>query len=342
MPRHILLFISLIMLLFSHSALASPDQDIFRPAVLYDMGTKFDKSYNESVYRGFERFKKETGVTFWEFQPTSEAQREQYLRQISQKGVDIVVVIGFANIPVLEKVAPDFPDVKYVMIDATVEMPNVQAVSYKEHEGSYLVGALAALKSKTKHIGFIGGMDVPLVRRFSCAYEQGAKAIDPKITLTTNMVGDTPDAWRDPTKAGEITKSQIERHADVIFTASGVSAHGVFSAVAEYQNVYAIGADSNQNYMQPQKILTSMVKNMDHFVYESLKQAQSGEWKAGKHVLGLRENGVEWAYDEHNKPLITKSEKNAIEQLRNEIIDGKIQVIDYMEGNSCQITADNH
>ena len=309
----------------------------FQPAVMYDMGTKFDKSYNESVYRGLEKFKAETGIDFWEYNLTSEVQREQYLRHMSKKGADIVFVVGFASIPVLEKVAPDFPHVKYVMIDSDLDLPNVLAVSFKEHEGSYLVGALAALKSKTKKLGFVGGVDVPLVRRFSCAYIQGARETDPNVEILVNMVGDTPSAWRDPVKAGEITKSQIDRNADIVFTASGVSAAGVFSTVADHENIYAIGADSNQNYIEPGKILTSMVKNMDAFTYQALKAAQNGEWKAGIEVLGLKEHGVEWAYDEYNKVLIPADIKHKINAMRDDIINGKIKVVDYMENNSCNL-----
>lgn len=307
----------------------------FQPAVLYDMATKHDKSFNEGVYNGLKKYKEDTGVDFWEFQITNETQSEQFLRQMAKKGANIIVVVGFAQIPALQKVAPEFPETQFTLIDAELDLPNVQSVVFREHEGSYLVGALAALKSKTRKIGFIGGMDIPLIHKWSCGYEQGAKALDPTIEIVVNWVGDTPMAWKDPTKAREIAVSQMDRGVDIIYTGAGTSGIGVLGAVADRENVLAIGTDSNQNYMYPGKILTSMVKRVDLAAYDALKASQNGNWKPGVKVLGLKENGVDWSLDEFNSPLISDEIKEKINALKKQIIDGKINVVDPTKVGSC-------
>lgn len=307
----------------------------FQPAVLYDMATKHDKSFNEGVYNGLKKYKEDTGVDFWEFQITNESQSEQFLRQMAKKGANIIVVVGFAQIPALQKVAPEFPETQFTLIDAELDLPNVQSVVFREHEGSYLVGALAALTSKTHKIGFIGGMDIPLIRKWSCGYEQGAKALDPSTEVVVNWVGDTPMAWKDPTKAREIATSQMDRGVDIIYTAAGTSAIGVLGAVADRDNVLAIGADSNQNYMYPGKILTSMVKRVDLAAYDALKASQNGNWKPGVKILGLKESGVDWSLDEFNAPLISDEAKEKINALKKQIIDGKIKVVDSAKTGSC-------
>lgn len=313
---------------------ASAKQE-FQPAVLYDMATKHDKSFNEGVYNGLKKYKEDTGVDFWEFQITNESQAEQFLRQMAKKGANLIVVVGFAQIPALQKVAPEFPETQFTLIDAELDLPNVQSIVFKEQEGSYLVGALAALSSKTHKIGFIGGMDIPLIRKWSCGYEQGAKGIDPTTEIVVNWVGDTPMAWKDPTKAREIAVSQMDRGVDVIYTAAGTSAIGVLGAVADHENVLAIGADSNQNYMYPGKILTSMVKSVDLAAYDALRASQNGTWKPGIKVLGLKESGVDWSLDEFNAPLVSDDTKEKINALKKQIIDGKIKVVDYTKSGSC-------
>jgi len=276
----------------------------FNPAVIYDMGGKFDKSFNQAAYEGAEKFAKEAGVKYRDFEPTNESQYEQALRRFASRGSDLIVVVGFSYASALEKVAPDFPDTHFVIIDSEVNKPNVQSVVFKEHECSFLVGMLAAMKSETGKVGFVGGMDIPLIRKFALGYKEGAQYVNQNIEVFQNMNGTTPAAWGDPIKAGELARSQFDRGADVIFTAAGGSGLGVLQAAADASK-FSIGVDSNQNYLHPGSVLTSMVKRIDLAVYEAMEAAQKGTWKPGVRVLGLAEGGVDYALDKYNKDLIT-------------------------------------
>lgn len=322
--------------LFSVMSQLALAKDRFQPAVLYDMATKHDKSFNEGVYNGLKRYKEDTGVNFWEFQITNETQSEQFLRQMAKKGADIIIVVGFAQIQALKTVSAEFPDTKFTLIDATLDMPNVQSVAFREHEGAYLAGALAAMKSGSSKVGFIGGMDIPLIRKFSCGFEQGAKAVSKDSEVYVNMVGDTPLAWKDPTKAREIALGQISQGVDVIYTAAGTSAIGVLGAVADSENAFAIGADSNQNYIYPGKILTSVVKKVDIAAYEALRTVHNGTWEPGMKVLGLKEGGIDWVLDEYNKPLLSEDIVDRLNRIKADIISEKVKVVDYTTTNSCK------
>jgi basic membrane protein A and related proteins len=299
------------------------------PAVVFDMGGKFDKSFNEAAYNGAERFKRETGVAYRDFEVTNETQREQALRNMARRGASIVVGIGFAQASGLEKVATEFPNVKFAIIDAVVNKPNVQSIVFKEHEGSFLVGMAAALASKSGKLGFVGGMDIPLIRKFAVGYEEGAKYVNPRIEIFQNMTGTTPAAWNDPTRGGELARSQFDRGADVIYAAAGATGLGVLQA-AKDKGKFAIGVDSNQNHIQPGTILTSMVKRVDLAVYNAFKSARDGSYKPGLQILGLAEDGVGYALDDHNKNLISAEMKQKLDTARADIISGKIKVTDYM------------
>ena len=299
------------------------------PAVVFDMGGKFDKSFNEAAYNGAERFKRETNIIYRDFEVTNEAQREQALRNMARRGATIVVGIGFAQASGMEKVATEFPNVKFAIIDAVVNKPNVQSIVFKEHEGSFLVGMAAALASKTGKVGFVGGMDIPLIRKFALGYEEGAKYVTPGIEVFQNMTGTTPAAWNDPTRGGELARSQFDRGADVIYAAAGATGIGVLQA-AKDKGKLAIGVDSNQNHIHPGTILTSMIKRVDLAVYNAFKGARDGTWKPGVQVLGLAEDGVGYAIDDHNRRLITADMQRRLDQARADIIAGKIKVTDYM------------
>ena len=301
----------------------------FSPAVVFDMGGKFDKSFNEAAYTGAERFKKETGIAYRDFEVTNETQREQAIRNMARRGSAIVISIGFAQASGLEKVAKEFPQTKFAIIDAVVDLPNVQSIVFKEHEGSFLVGMAAALASKTGKVGFVGGMDIPLIRKFALGYEEGAKYVNPKVEVFQNMTGTTPAAWNDPTKGGELARSQFDRGADVVYAAAGATGLGVLQA-AKDRGKLAIGVDSNQNYLHPGAILTSMVKRVDLAVYDAFKSARDGTWKPGLRLLGLAENGVAYSLDDYNAKLITAEIKQKLDQARTDIIAGKIKVTDYM------------
>jgi len=299
------------------------------PAIVFDMGGKFDKSFNEAAYNGAERFKKETGIAYRDFEVTNEAQREQALRNMARRGAPIVVGIGFGQASGMEKVAKEFPNVKFAIVDAVVDLPNVQSVVFKEHEGSFLVGMAAAMASKTGKIGFVGGMDIPLIRKFALGYEEGAKYVNPKIEVFQNMTGTTPAAWNDPTRGGELARSQFDRGADVVYAAAGATGLGVLQA-AKDKGRLAIGVDSNQNYIQPGTVLTSMVKRVDLAVYETFKTAKDGTWKPGVRNLGVAEGGVGYSLDQYNKSLITPEMERRLGQARADIVAGKIKVTDFM------------
>jgi basic membrane protein A len=307
-------------------------QDI-KPAIIYDLGGKFDKSFNEAAYNGAEQFTAETDIAYREFEIQNDAQREQALQRFAQDGSNPIVMAGFSWAAALEKIAPEFPDTDFAIIDMVVDQPNVRSVVFKEHEGSYLVGILAGMASDSKKVGFIGGMDIPLIRKFGCGYVGGAKAAG-ATEVIQNMTGDTPAAWNDPTKGGEIARSQIDQGADVIYAAAGGTGVGVLQAAADAGKL-GIGVDSNQNGLHPGSVLTSMVKRVDVAVYDAFMDAKNGEFDYGFSNLGLAEDGVGYAMDEHNKDLVTPEMQEAAEKARADIIAGTLEVHDYMSDNNC-------
>lgn len=318
-------------LLASTFAVSAAD---FQPGIIYDLGGKFDKSFNEGVYHGAEKFKKDFGVNYREFEIANDSQREQAMRNFARRGVDPILAVGFSQAAALEKVAKEFPKVRFAIIDMVVNLPNVESIVFKEHEGSYLVGMLAAMADKTGKVGFVGGMDIPLIRKFACGYVGGVKHVNPNIEVFQNMTGSTGAAWSDPVKGGELAKSQFDRGADVVYHAAGGTGIGVLQAAADAGKL-GIGVDSNQNYLHPGHVLTSMLKRVDVAVYNTFKAAKDGTWKAGVHALGLKENGVGWALDKYNEKLITPAMKAAVEQATADIISGKIVVHDYMADSKC-------
>lgn len=305
-----------------------------KPAVVFDMGGKFDKSFNQSVLAGVERFRKETGIKYREFEVTNETQREQAIRKMAQRGQSPIIGVGFAQASAIKKVATEYPDLKFAIIDSVVDLPNVQSFIFKEQEGSYLVGILAAMASKTGKVGYIGGMDIPMIRAFGCGYAQGAKMVNANIEVIQNMTGSTPSAWNDPGRGSELSKGQFDRGVDVIYAAAGGTGVGVYQA-AKDSGKLAIGVDSNQNYLHPGTMLTSMLKRVDVAAYNTYKAALDGTWKGGIHNLGLKEGGVDWALDENNAPLITSAMKAKVKQAKADIIAGKIKVHDYRSDNNC-------
>jgi basic membrane protein A len=323
-------------LLMASSMLSGQAQaDTIKPAVVFDLGGKFDKSFNEGVANGADRFTKETGVKYNGFETTNETQFEQAHRKYAQKGFSPIIGVGFDQGDAVTKVAKEFPKAKFTIIDSVVDAPNVQSVLFKEDEGSFLVGMIAAMTSKSGKVGFIGGMDIPLIRKFACGYEQGAKYANPKVDVQQTMTGTTPAAWDDPSRGGELAKSQFDSGVDVVFAAAGGTGTGVYQAAAD-NGKYAIGVDSDQNYLHPGTMLTSMVKHVDIAAYDSFKAAKDGTWKAGITTLGLKEGGVDYAYDKYNEKLIAPDVKAKVDQAKADIIAGKIQVHDYTSDNSCK------
>ncbi|MBN2628978.1 MAG: BMP family ABC transporter substrate-binding protein [Rhodobacteraceae bacterium] len=302
------------------------------PAIIFDLGGKFDKSFNEAAFNGAEKWAKETGGTYKQLEMQNEAQREQALRRLAEAGANPVVMTGFAFGDVLNTVAPDFPNTKFAIIDMVVDQPNVKSVVFNEHEGSYLVGMMAALASKTGTVGFIGGMDIPLIRKFGCGYAQGVVAANPNAKVILNMTGTTPAAWNDPVKGAELAKGQKSQGADVIYAAAGGTGVGVLQAAAD-EGILSIGVDSNQNYMHPGKVLTSMVKRVDNSVYAAFKEGT--EMTTGINVMGLANDGVAYAMDENNAALVTPEMQAAVDAAAEKIKSGELVVHDYMSDNTC-------
>lgn len=304
------------------------------PALIFDLGGKFDKSFNEAAYNGAQRWVDETGGSYREIELTSEAQREQALRRFAEAGNNPIVMTGFAFGNVLGEVAPDYPETSFAIIDMVVDAPNVRSVVFNEHEGSYLVGMMAAMASETGTVGFIGGMDIPLIRKFACGYAQGVKAANPDATVIQNMTGTTPAAWNDPVKGGELTRAQISQGADVVYAAAGGTGVGVLQTAAD-EDILSIGVDSNQNYLHPGEVLTSMMKRVDNAVFAAMSDGAGFE--TGIRVLGLAEEGVGYALDEFNAELVTEEMKTAVDAAMAKIIAGEITVHDYMSDNSCPV-----
>ena len=320
--------------LFLIGSITAQAADI-KPAVIYDMGGKFDKSFNEGVWNGVKKFTEETGIEVMEFEVTNETQREQAMRRMVDRGATIVLGVGFAQADAIATVAAENPEVQFSIIDVFwLDAPNLRQYAFKEHEGSYLVGVAAAHASQTGKVGFVGGMDISLIRKFACGYVGGVKSVNASADVFQNMTGTTPSAWNDPAKGAELTISQIDRGADVIYQAAGGTGIGVIQAAVDSGKL-AIGVDSNQNGIAPGSILTSMLKRVDVAAYETFMDSKNGNFTAGVQMLGVAEGGVDWALDENNASLITSEMKAAVEQARADIISGKVTVHNYESDSAC-------
>ena len=304
------------------------------PAIIFDLGGKFDKSFNEAAFAGATKWAEETGGSFREIELQSEAQREQALRRFAEAGNNPIVMTGFAFATALDIVAGDFPDTKFAIIDMVVDKPNVRSVVFNEHEGSYLVGVAAANASKSGTVGFVGGMDIPLIQKFACGYVQGVKAANAEATVIQNMTGTTPAAWNDPVKGAELTKAQIGQGADVVYAAAGGTGVGVLQTAAD-EGIFSIGVDSNQNYLHPGSVLTSMLKRVDVAVYDAFTQGEALE--TGFNVLGIANGGIDYAVDENNEAVFSAEIAAAVEAAKAGILSGEISVHDYMSDNSCPV-----
>ncbi|NIZ10482.1 BMP family protein [Pseudooceanicola sp. HF7] len=305
------------------------------PALIYDLGGKFDKSFNEAAFVGASRWAAETGGEFKDIELTSEAQREQALRRFAEQGFSPVITTGFSFSTPIANIAADYPETKFVTIDGWVDPeanPNVLSVGFSEHEGSYLVGMIAGLASETGTVSFVGGMDIPLIRKFACGYAQGAKAVNEDITVISNMVGTDPTAWTDSVKGSELASAQISQGSDVIFAAAGASGLGSLQTAAD-QGVYSIGVDSNQNYLHPGSVLTSMLKRVDNAVYDAM--VAGDDLETGAVVKDLSNRGVGFALDGFNEQLIPFTTLSEVYAAAAEIESGELSVHDYTSDDSC-------
>jgi basic membrane protein A len=300
----------------------------FKVGLVLDLGGKDDKSFNASAYQGATEAKQKLGIYLKYVEPTDDNAFEPMLRAFAQKDYDLIIGIGFAQKEAIGKVAAQFPQKHFAIVDAQVDAPNVRSLMFQEHEGGYVVGAIAAMTSKTGKVGFVGGMDVPLIRRFEMGYEAGAKKINPQIGIIANFCGVTPEAWNNPPRGKELALAQYDAGADVIFAAAGASGLGVFDA-AEERKKLAIGVDSNQDWMKPGLILTSVLKRVDLAVFNVIQEAQAGKFTAGLKRFGLADKGVDYSVDQYNEKILPESVRQRADELKAEIIAGKIVVPDY-------------
>lgn len=336
--------ISFVNLSCSNTATSAEDKGKIKVGIVFDIGGKNDRSFNAAAWEGVKRAKDDLDIVLRDVEPGNPTSIEPAMRAFAERDFDLIIGVGFAQSPIMQKVAKDFPNIKFAIVDGVIfeddgktPKPNVASLVFREHEGSYLVGMIAAAKSKTGVLGFIGGMDIPLIHKFATGYEEGARAVNPNIKVITNYCGVTDHAWNNPGKGKELALSQIGQGADVIFTAAGNSGLGAFDAVEQYgrnangeANKFVIGVDSNQNGVKPGFVLTSMVKRVDNAVYDVVKQVVEGKFEGGFHVFGLDKNGVTYAIDENNQKLISKEVIDRVESAKKEIIDGKIIVTDAM------------
>ncbi|MBK9293549.1 MAG: BMP family ABC transporter substrate-binding protein [Oligoflexia bacterium] len=298
--------------------------------LVLDKGGKDDKSFNAAAFKGATEAAQKLGVEVKTVESPDDTSYERSLKNLSERGYKLLIAVGFAQTDAVKKIAPQFPKTHFAIVDGVVDLPNVTSLMFNEHEGSFLVGYIAGLKSKTNVIGFVGGMEVDLIKRFELGYKEGIALSNPKAKVLVNYAGVTSEAWMNPTKGKELALSQISQNADIIFTAAGATNTGVFDAIEE-KNKFAIGVDSNQNWVKPGKILTSMLKRVDLAVFETIKAEKAGDFKAGKKSFGLADKGVDYALDKYNQSLISADLKSKIEKVKKDIASKKIIVSDYYE-----------
>jgi len=314
-----------------------------RVGIVFDIGGKNDRSFNAAAWEGVQRAQKDMNICLYDVEPGNPTSIEPAMRAFAERNFDLVIGVGFAQGPIMQKVATDYPNIKFAIVDGVIvdkdgkPLPNVADLVFREHEGSYLVGMIAASKNKTGTIGFLGGMDIPLIHKFETGYEEGARSVNPKIQIVQNYVGVTDSAWNNPGKGKELALGQIEKGADVIFTAAGNSGLGAFDAVEQYgknpqgeANKFVIGVDSNQNMVKPGFVLTSMVKRVDNAVYDVVREVLDGKFDGGFHAFGLDKDGVAYAMDENNKSLVPADVISRVEEAKQEIVSGRIKVTDAM------------
>jgi basic membrane protein A len=327
MARRKLLFFAALVLAGCVALMQSARAE-FRVGLVLDRGGKDDKSFNSSAYEGAMQAKARLGLFVRYVEATDDNAFEPLLRAFAQREFDLIIGIGFAQKEAIGKTAAQFPKAHFAIVDAQVEAPNVRSLLFEEHEGAYVVGAIAAMTSKTGKIGFVGGMDIPLIRRFEMGYEAGARQINPQTQVLANYVGITSEAWNNPPKGKELAVSQYDRGADVIFAAAGASGLGVFDA-AEEKKQFAIGVDANQDWTKPGHILTSMLKRVDEAVYATIEEAKAGKFTAGARHFGLANKGIDYSFDQYNAKILTEAVRKKADELKAEIIAGKIVVPDY-------------
>ena len=333
----------------NRASYGADDKSKIHVGIVFDIGGKDDRSFNAAAWTGVKCA--ETGmlpdgktscgkpamdIVLRDVEPGNPTSIEPAMRAFAERNYDLIIGVGFAQAPIMEVVAKDYPNLHFAIIDGVSELPNVASLVFKEHEGSYLIGIIAAKTTKTNVLGFVGGMDIPLIHRFEKGYEEGAKAVNPNIQIVQNYVGVTDAAWNNPGKGKELSLAQISKGADVIFTAAGNSGLGAFDAVEQAgknngrATHFVIGVDSDQNMVKPGFVLTSMVKRVDNAVYDIVELVVERKFQAGFHVFGLESDGVGYAMDQYNKDLVSPEAIQAAEEAKQKIIAGQIKVTDAM------------
>lgn len=303
-----------------------------RVGLVFDVGGKNDKSFNEAAYRGLERARTELGVEVQYVEPSEGADRESALRTLAARGHDLVIGVGFIFGPDLERLSRQFPDVKFAGIDYSPSegvgtIPNLAGLRFREHEGSFLVGAIAGSLTRTQIVGFVGGMQIPLIRKFEAGYIAGVAHVCPACTVLSAYAGSDPKAFADPSLGQDLASAQYGKGADIIYHAAGKTGDGVFAA-ARQRGARAIGVDSDQYDAAPCCVVTSMVKRVDVAVFEVIRGLARGEFRGGLHELGLAEDGVGFVADERNRDLLPAAVVAKVRELRDQIIAGAIRVPD--------------
>jgi basic membrane protein A len=345
--RNYLIIVSIFLLTIGLSSCAKTEAESngkIKVGIVFDIGGKNDRSFNAAAWEGVKRAQKDLDIVLRDVEPGNPTSIEPAMRAFAEENFDLIIGVGFAQGPIMQKVANDYPNIKFAIVDGVIfeadgktPKQNVASLVFREHEGSFLVGMIAAAKSKTGKLGFVGGMDIPLIHKFETGYEEGARSVNPNIQVFDSYVGVTDSAWNNPGKGKELALNQIEKGADVIFTAAGNSGLGAFDAVEQYgrdasgqANKFVIGVESTQNGVKPGFVLTSMVKRVDNAVYDVVKEVLGGQFKGGFHAFGLDKDGVAYAMDNNNAGLIPEDVLKRVEEAKGRIVAGEIKVTDAM------------
>ncbi|HUF29553.1 MAG TPA: BMP family ABC transporter substrate-binding protein [Gemmatimonadaceae bacterium] len=316
-------------------AVSQEADDRLAVGIVFDVGGRGDKSFNDAAYLGAERAERELGVAVRFIEPGDGSDREAGLRLLAAQGMALVAGIGFIFTDDLTQLAREYPEIPFAGVDYAltvdeqgnaVQPPaNLAALRFREEEGSFLVGAIAVLAGGSNRVGFVGGMDIPLIHKFEAGYRAGVRHVCPDCVVVAQYAGVTPDAFRNPGKGKELALSQYGSGVNVIFHASGSTGLGVFEA-ARQTGKLAIGVDSDQYDAAPGHILTSMVKVVDEVVYDAVRRVKEGTFAGGIYSYGLAENGVGYVYDDNNRSLIPDRVRERVEGIRDSVIAGHISV----------------
>jgi basic membrane protein A len=299
--------------------------------LVFDIGGRGDKSFNDAAYAGLDSAQKALGIAHEYIEPGEGGDRESALRQLAAGPSQLIFGVGFLFSDDIKAVAAEFPDKKFACIDMNVKEgetlpPNVVALKFKEEDGSYLVGAIAGLVTQRNVVGFLGGMEIPLIKKFEAGYLAGVRRVNPGAEVLVKYAGTEATAFKNPTKGKELGLAMYGAGADVVYHASGSTGLGLFEAAKE-RGLYAIGVDSDQHDSMPGTVLTSMVKRVDVAVYETIHETIEGRFGGGSvRTYGLAENGVGYVYDARNADLIGRTVHARVEAIRDSIVAGIIRV----------------